>query len=64
VLTALRWSTGFIAAGVSIALLGFAPLAASGVDVGPLENAASFFAIGILLLLVGLMLRKLRKMFD
>ena len=45
-------------------MLGFAPLIASGVDIVPLQNAVTLFGTGMLVLLVGLMLRKLRKSFE
>ena len=53
-----------IAVGVLIMLVGFVPLLASGFTVAALEGAATFFATGLLIFLVGTMLRKLRKSFE
>jgi hypothetical protein len=61
---ALRWSTRFIVVGALIILIGFVPLIASGLKLATLEGAASLFATGLLVLFVGLMLRRLQKAFE
>jgi hypothetical protein len=62
--TALRWSTKFIIAGVVIILIGILPPALAGITVGTLEAAASIFTIGILVLLIGMGIRRLQKAFG
>jgi hypothetical protein len=61
---ALRWSVRLMVLGVLIILLGLVPPLATGLSVGSAEAAASFFAIGILVLLFGLLLRRLQKAFS
>jgi hypothetical protein len=62
--TALRWSTRFIIAGVVIILIGILPPALAGITIGTLEAAASIFTIGILVLLIGMGIRRLQKAFG
>jgi hypothetical protein len=62
--TALRWSTRFIIAGVVIILIGILPPALAGITIGTLEAAASIFTIGILVLLIGIGIRRLQKAFG
>jgi hypothetical protein len=62
--TALRWSSKFIIGGAVIFLIGLLPPIVAGLTVGTLESAASFFVIGILVLLIGMMIRKLQKSFG
>ena len=57
----MKWSTRLIAAGVLICLVGVIPPYYSGLTIGALESAASFIAVGILILLLGVMLRKLQR---
>jgi hypothetical protein len=51
-------------AGVLIFAFGFLPLYFSGVTISTLEGAASFFAVGILVFLVGHLIRKVKKAFE
>jgi hypothetical protein len=60
----LRWSTKFIIVGVVIILVGVLLLVVAGITIGTLESAASIFTIGILVLLVGLGIRRLQKAFG
>ncbi len=60
----MRWSTRFIVVGALIILIGFVPLIASGLKMTALEGAASLFAIGLLVLFVGLLLRRLQKALE
>jgi len=60
----LRWSVRLIVLGVLIVLIGLVPPIATGLSVGSAEAAASFFAIGILVLLVGFLLRRIQKAFK
>ena len=57
----MRWSTRLIVAGVAICLIGVLPPYFSGPTIDALESAASFVAIGILILLLGVGLRKLQR---
>ncbi len=60
----MRWSVRLMVIGVLVILVGFLPIYFSGLTIGTLESAASFFAVGLLILLVGIMLRTLRKTFQ
>jgi hypothetical protein len=60
----LRWSTKLIIAGAVIILIGILLLVVAGITIGTLESAASIFTIGILVLLVGLGIRRLQKAFG
>jgi len=60
----MRWSTKLIIAGLAICLIGVVPPYVSGLTITALENAASFIAVGLLFLLVGVMLRKLQRTFN
>ena len=60
----MRWSTKFIIAGVVIILIGILPPALAGITIGTLEAAASIFTIGILVLLIGMGIRRLQKAFG
>jgi hypothetical protein len=57
----MRWSLALIVVGLLLMLLGMVPLAVAGFSVGTLESSASFFATGLLILLVGVMLRKVHR---
>jgi hypothetical protein len=61
---ALRWSTKFIIVGVAIILIGLVPPVAVGLTIGTLESTASLFTIGILVLLIGMGIRRLQKAFG
>ncbi|MGA2199998.1 MAG: hypothetical protein ABSG45_08685 [Nitrososphaerales archaeon] len=54
----------FIIVGALIILIGFVPLIASGLKIAALEGAVSLFAIGLLVLLIGLLIRKLQKALE
>ena len=60
----MRWSIRLMVLGVLIFLVGLVPPLATGLSVGSAEAAASFFAIGILFVLVGLLLRRIQKSFK
>ncbi|MDA4114842.1 MAG: hypothetical protein OK474_12430 [Thaumarchaeota archaeon] len=60
----MRWSSKFIIGGTVIFLIGLLPPIVAGVTIGTLESAASFFATGILVLLIGMMIRKLQESFG
>lgn len=50
--------------GVIIIVLGFLPIYFSGINIGTLEGATSLFFVGLLIFLIGLGLRRLRKVFE
>lgn len=58
---ALRWSTRLIIAGVLISAIGVLPPYFSGPTIDALESAAGFISVGILILLLGVGLRKLQR---
>jgi hypothetical protein len=60
----MRWSTGFMLAGLLVMGLGFVPIFLAHITFGSLESAASFFAVGLLLFLIGFLLRRLRKSLE
>ena len=60
----MRWSTKFIVAGAVIILIGVLLLVVAGITIGTLESAASIFTIGMLILLIGLGIRRLQKAFG
>ena len=60
----MRWSIRLILVGILVILAGFIPFALAGVTIPSLEVAASFFATGILIFLLGIMLRRLQKTFS
>ena len=60
----MRWSTKFIVAGVVIILIAVLLLVVAGITIGTLESAASIFTIGMLILLIGLGIRRLQKAFG
>jgi len=47
--------------GMLLIALGFVPLAFGHLNFDTLETAGSFFAVGVLVFLIGLMLRKVAK---
>jgi hypothetical protein len=51
-------------AGVLVIALGFVPLLFGHFTFSSLESAGSFFAIGILIFIVGWLLRKIRRSFE
>ena len=57
----MRWSTRLIIVGVLICLIGVIPVYYSGPTIDALESAAGFIAVGILVLLLGVGLRKLQR---
>jgi hypothetical protein len=50
--------------GVLIFAFGFGPLYFSGITIATLEGAASFFVVGIFVFLIGLLIRRVRKVFK
>jgi hypothetical protein len=50
--------------GVLIGVLGFIPLYAYGITIFTLESAASVIAIGLLVFLIGLLIRRATKVFK
>jgi hypothetical protein len=50
--------------GVLIVALGFIPPYFGGITINTLEGTASFCAIGILVFLIGLLIRKAKKAFT
>jgi hypothetical protein len=58
---ALKWSTRLIVLGVLICLIGVVPPYLSGPTIDALESAAGFISVGILILLLGVGLRKLQR---
>jgi hypothetical protein len=50
--------------GALIFVVGFVPLYASGITIGTLEGASSFFVIGIFVFLVGFLIRKVVRSFK
>ena len=57
----MRWSVRLILIGVVIILAGFIPPLVSGLSIGTAESTASIAVIGILVLLLGLLLRRVQK---
>jgi len=57
----MRWSTRIMIPGMLLIALGFVPLAFGHLNFDTLETAGSFFAVGVLVFLIGLMLRKVAK---
>ena len=51
-------------AGALIFAFGFLPIYFSGITISTLEGAASFFAVGILVFLIGFLIRKVKKAFK
>jgi len=60
----MRWSTRLIILGVVVFAIGVVPLKYSGLTIPALENAAAFFATGILIILIGILLRKIQRSFT
>jgi VIT1/CCC1 family predicted Fe2+/Mn2+ transporter len=60
----MRWSTGFMLAGLLVMGLGFVPIFLAHITFESLESAASFFAVGLLLFLIGFLLRRLSKSLE
>ena len=61
---AMRWSTRLIILGVLIFAIGFVPLKYYGLTVPTLENASAFFAVGILITLLGVLIRRINRAFK
>lgn len=57
----MRWSTRLIVIGVVIIAVGIIPLPFAGLTIGTLETTASFFVVGLLVLLIGVMLRRFQR---
>jgi hypothetical protein len=64
VLVPLKWSIALMVTGVLIGILGFIPLYAYGITIFTLESAASVIAIGLLVFLIGLLIRRATKVFK
>jgi len=60
----VRWSTRLLVLGIVIMLVGLIPPAALGVTIGSVESAASLIAVGLLVFLLGMLLRRLQKAFT
>ena len=60
----MRWSTRFIIPGAAMIALGCLPLAFGNFNDFALEYAASLVTFGLLLLLIGLGLRRISKAFE
>jgi hypothetical protein len=60
----LKWSIALMVIGVLIGVLGFIPLYAYGITIFTLESAASVIAIGLLVFLIGLLIRRATKVFK
>lgn len=60
----MRWSTRFIIPGAVIIALGCLPLVFGNFNDFALEYAASLVTFGLLLLLIGLGLRRITKAFE
>lgn len=60
----MRWSTRLLVLGIVIMLVGLIPPAALGVTIGSVESAASLIAVGLLVFLLGMLLRRLQKAFT
>jgi len=57
----MRWSTRFIMLGILIIALGFLPFVFRHFTWVGFETSASFFAVGLLIFLIGWGMRKIRK---
>jgi predicted lipid-binding transport protein (Tim44 family) len=60
----LKWSITLMIAGALIVVLGFVPPYLGGITINTLEGTASFCAIGILIFLIGLLIRKAKRAFK
>ena len=60
----MKWSLSLMIFGILVIILGLVPPYFDGVTFNTLEVAASFFAVGILLFLVGLLIRRAKKVFE
>lgn len=60
----MKWSITLMIVGALIVVLGFIPPYLGGITINTLEGAASFCAIGILVFLIGLLIRKANKAFK
>jgi FtsH-binding integral membrane protein len=60
----MRWSTRFIIPGIFIIAVGIVPLALGHFNIVALEFAASVITVGLLILLIGLGLRRITKAFE
>ena len=57
----MNWSITMIVTGILVVVIGFVPLYFGGVKIDTLETAASFAAVGILIFLVGVLMRRARR---
>lgn len=57
----MKWSLALMAVGISIIALGVIPLYFTGLTINTLEATASLFAVGLLIFLVGLLIRRTRN---
>jgi hypothetical protein len=60
----MRWSLGLMVIGTFVITLGFVPIYFNGITIVTLEGAASLFAVGIFVFLVGLLIRKATRVFS
>lgn len=60
----MKWSITLMIAGILISLIGVVPPYFDGLTINALEVTASFLAVGILIFLVGLLIRKAKRALD
>ena len=60
----MRWSTRFVLAGILVIGFGCIPLVLGHFNFFALEYASTLITIGLLILLIGLGLRRLTKSFE